>query len=71
MPSVKSPGLKPFSLVPERPNFGRWVSEVYCSEAVAGALSEIRIFQFGRRALTRSTASKMVLATAGSFNTLK
>ena len=26
------------------------VSEVYCSEALAGALSEIRIFQFGRQA---------------------
>jgi hypothetical protein len=50
---------------------GRWVSEVYRNDAVAGALSAIRIFQFGRRTLTRSTVSKMALATAGSFNTLK
>jgi hypothetical protein len=67
----EAPGLEPFSLVPERPKFGRRVSEVYRNEAVAGALSAIRIFQFERRVLTRSTVSKMALATAGSFNTLK
>jgi hypothetical protein len=43
----------------------------YRNKAVAGALSAIRIFQFGRRALARSTVSRMALATAGSFNTLK
>ena len=68
---MQSPGLKPFSLVPERPNFGRWVSEFTAVKRSLAHSLKIRIFQFGRRALTRSTVSKMALATAGSFNTLK